>query len=173
MWVKSSIILKDNIIRKDLWPHKTRHRPPVYKKTICPELAWHVKKKRIVIKNSNKSAAKKTLSINSNNITHDSHLFTHIEFLQFLLLIIIVCVDVNECEAGTHQCGEGQICVNIHGGHQCVDSNRCQDPYIQVSEKWAMLIVETHTYTMSSQKISVIWNYIGYIKPHKNAWKLQ
>ncbi|XP_055035990.1 EGF-containing fibulin-like extracellular matrix protein 2b [Misgurnus anguillicaudatus] len=45
-----------------------------------------------------------------------------------------LCQDVNECEAGTHQCGEGQTCVNIHGGHQCVDSNRCQDPYMQMSE---------------------------------------
>ncbi|XP_051534042.1 EGF-containing fibulin-like extracellular matrix protein 2b isoform X1 [Myxocyprinus asiaticus] len=44
------------------------------------------------------------------------------------------CQDVNECETGTHLCGEGQVCVNIHGGHQCVDSNRCQDPYMQVSE---------------------------------------
>uniref|UniRef100_A0A671S0I7 EGF containing fibulin extracellular matrix protein 2b n=1 Tax=Sinocyclocheilus anshuiensis TaxID=1608454 RepID=A0A671S0I7_9TELE len=45
-----------------------------------------------------------------------------------------LCQDVNECETGTHQCGEGQVCVNIHGGHQCVNSNRCQDPYVQVSE---------------------------------------
>ncbi|KTF83281.1 hypothetical protein cypCar_00038320 [Cyprinus carpio] len=44
------------------------------------------------------------------------------------------CNDVNECETGTHQCGTGQVCVNIHGGHQCVNSNRCQDPFVQVSE---------------------------------------
>uniref|UniRef100_A0A8C2DB96 EGF-containing fibulin-like extracellular matrix protein 2 n=1 Tax=Cyprinus carpio TaxID=7962 RepID=A0A8C2DB96_CYPCA len=45
-----------------------------------------------------------------------------------------LCQDVNECETGTHQCGTGQVCVNIHGGHQCVNSNRCQDPFVQVSE---------------------------------------
>ncbi|TRY87414.1 hypothetical protein DNTS_013895 [Danionella cerebrum] len=45
-----------------------------------------------------------------------------------------LCQDVNECEMGTHQCGEGQVCVNVHGGHQCVASNRCQNPYVQVSE---------------------------------------
>ncbi|XP_026051083.1 EGF-containing fibulin-like extracellular matrix protein 2 [Carassius auratus] len=38
------------------------------------------------------------------------------------------------CESGAYLCGEGQACVNIHGGHKCVSSNRCQDPYIQVSE---------------------------------------
>uniref|UniRef100_A0A671RYY1 EGF containing fibulin extracellular matrix protein 2b n=1 Tax=Sinocyclocheilus anshuiensis TaxID=1608454 RepID=A0A671RYY1_9TELE len=37
-----------------------------------------------------------------------------------------LCQDVNECETGTHQCGEGQVCVNIHGGHQCVNSNQLQ-----------------------------------------------
>uniref|UniRef100_A0A8C1J857 EGF containing fibulin extracellular matrix protein 2b n=1 Tax=Cyprinus carpio TaxID=7962 RepID=A0A8C1J857_CYPCA len=45
-----------------------------------------------------------------------------------------LCQDVNECETGVHQCGEGQVCVNIHGGHKCVSSNRCQEPYIQVPE---------------------------------------
>ncbi|XP_058272407.1 EGF-containing fibulin-like extracellular matrix protein 2 [Hemibagrus wyckioides] len=45
-----------------------------------------------------------------------------------------LCQDVNECESGTQQCTEGQSCVNIHGGYQCVDSNRCRDPYIHVSE---------------------------------------
>ncbi|KAM8908143.1 EGF-containing fibulin-like extracellular matrix protein 2a isoform 2-T3 [Spinachia spinachia] len=42
--------------------------------------------------------------------------------------------DINECETGEHQCGEEQTCVNIHGRYQCVDTNRCQEPYVQVSE---------------------------------------
>lgn len=53
----------------------------------------------------------------------------------FLFMMFLLCVDVNECESGTHQCTEGQSCVNIQGGYQCVDSNRCRDPYIHVSEK--------------------------------------
>lgn len=44
--------------------------------------------------------------------------------------------DTNECETGVHQCTNTQTCVNIYGGYQCVDTNRCQDPYVQVSEKW-------------------------------------
>ena len=43
--------------------------------------------------------------------------------------------DINECETGEHQCNGTQTCVNILGRYQCVDKNRCQDPYVQVSEK--------------------------------------
>lgn len=43
--------------------------------------------------------------------------------------------DINECETGEHQCADTQTCVNIHGRYQCVDANRCQEPYVQVSEK--------------------------------------
>ncbi|KAJ8275459.1 hypothetical protein COCON_G00072110 [Conger conger] len=45
-----------------------------------------------------------------------------------------LCQDVNECETGEHECSGGQTCVNIHGGYQCVDTNRCTDPYVQVSD---------------------------------------
>lgn len=38
--------------------------------------------------------------------------------------------DVNECETDIDQCGEGQTCINIHGGYQCTDSNRCREPYV-------------------------------------------
>ncbi|XP_039625064.1 EGF-containing fibulin-like extracellular matrix protein 2a isoform X1 [Polypterus senegalus] len=44
------------------------------------------------------------------------------------------CQDINECETNAHQCPESQTCVNIHGGYQCVDTNRCQEPYVQVSD---------------------------------------
>uniref|UniRef100_A0A4W4EHK6 EGF containing fibulin extracellular matrix protein 2b n=1 Tax=Electrophorus electricus TaxID=8005 RepID=A0A4W4EHK6_ELEEL len=42
--------------------------------------------------------------------------------------------NMNECESGSHQCVDRQKCVNLHGGYHCVQSNRCQNPYIQVSE---------------------------------------
>ncbi|KAI4819529.1 hypothetical protein KUCAC02_004774 [Chaenocephalus aceratus] len=45
-----------------------------------------------------------------------------------------LCQDINECETGEHQCTEAQTCVNIHGRYQCVEENRCQEPYVQVSE---------------------------------------
>lgn len=43
--------------------------------------------------------------------------------------------DIDECESGTHQCSEAQTCVNFHGGYRCVDTNRCVEPYVQVSDK--------------------------------------
>uniref|UniRef100_A0A3B4E2C6 EGF containing fibulin extracellular matrix protein 2b n=1 Tax=Pygocentrus nattereri TaxID=42514 RepID=A0A3B4E2C6_PYGNA len=56
----------------------------------------------------------------------------HTLFSFFAMFLLVL--DVNECESGSHQCAEGQNCVNVHGGYHCVDSNRCQDPYVQVSE---------------------------------------
>lgn len=44
-----------------------------------------------------------------------------------------LCQDINECENGAHQCGEGQMCVNVHGSYRCLD-NRCLEPYVQASE---------------------------------------
>uniref|UniRef100_A0AAZ3P1A5 EGF-like domain-containing protein n=1 Tax=Oncorhynchus tshawytscha TaxID=74940 RepID=A0AAZ3P1A5_ONCTS len=52
----------------------------------------------------------------------------------YQLLGTRLCQDINECETGEHQCTEGQTCVNIHGASQCVDTNRCQSPYVQVSD---------------------------------------
>lgn len=43
--------------------------------------------------------------------------------------------DVDECESGAHQCSEAQTCVNFYGGYRCVDTNRCVEPYVQVSDK--------------------------------------
>uniref|UniRef100_A0A8D1FX43 EGF containing fibulin extracellular matrix protein 2 n=1 Tax=Sus scrofa TaxID=9823 RepID=A0A8D1FX43_PIG len=44
------------------------------------------------------------------------------------------CSDIDECESGAHQCSEAQTCVNFHGGYRCVDTNRCVEPYVQVSD---------------------------------------
>uniref|UniRef100_A0A673YZ60 EGF containing fibulin extracellular matrix protein 2a n=1 Tax=Salmo trutta TaxID=8032 RepID=A0A673YZ60_SALTR len=52
----------------------------------------------------------------------------------YQLLGTRLCQDINECETGEHQCTEGQTCVNIHGAYQCVDTNLCQDPYIQITD---------------------------------------
>lgn len=51
-------------------------------------------------------------------------------------LYVCLYVDINECETGAHQCTDSQTCVNIHEGHHCFDTNRCQEPYVQVSNKW-------------------------------------
>ncbi|XP_056099717.1 EGF-containing fibulin-like extracellular matrix protein 2a [Rhinichthys klamathensis goyatoka] len=56
----------------------------------------------------------------------------------YQLLGTRLCQDINECETGAHQCSDGQTCVNIHGGHKCVDTKSCQEPYVQVSENRCM-----------------------------------
>ncbi|XP_052005693.1 EGF-containing fibulin-like extracellular matrix protein 2 [Xyrauchen texanus] len=52
----------------------------------------------------------------------------------YKLLGTRLCQDIHECETGTHQCSDGQTCVNIHGGYKCVNSKSCQEPYVQVSD---------------------------------------
>nr|XP_020823853.1 EGF-containing fibulin-like extracellular matrix protein 2 isoform X3 [Phascolarctos cinereus] len=52
----------------------------------------------------------------------------------YQLLGTRLCQDIDECESGAHQCSEGQSCVNFHGGYRCVESNRCSEPYVQVSD---------------------------------------
>lgn len=71
--------------------------------------------------------------------------------------------DINECETGEHQCNDTQTCVNILGRYQCVDKNRCQDPYVQVSEKWVTpnesLCVLIHKHT-PSHNLSQLLKYV-------------
>ncbi|XP_044617862.1 EGF-containing fibulin-like extracellular matrix protein 2 isoform X1 [Equus asinus] len=52
----------------------------------------------------------------------------------YQLLATRLCQDIDECESGAHQCSEAQTCVNFHGGYRCVDTNRCVEPYVQVSD---------------------------------------
>uniref|UniRef100_A0A8D2B5Z2 EGF containing fibulin extracellular matrix protein 2 n=1 Tax=Sciurus vulgaris TaxID=55149 RepID=A0A8D2B5Z2_SCIVU len=52
----------------------------------------------------------------------------------YQLLATRLCQDIDECESGAHQCSEAQTCVNFHGGYRCVDTNRCLEPYVQVSD---------------------------------------
>ncbi|KAK6477699.1 EGF-containing fibulin-like extracellular matrix protein 2 [Huso huso] len=52
----------------------------------------------------------------------------------YQLLGTRLCQDINECETGTHQCTDSQTCVNIHGAYQCVENDRCQEPYVKVAD---------------------------------------
>lgn len=35
-------------------------------------------------------------------------------------LLMIVILDINECEMGTDECGKGSECENTEGGYECV-----------------------------------------------------
>lgn len=39
------------------------------------------------------------------------------------------CLDVDECQEGTHSCGAEQRCINAYGGHRCVPTELCSAPY--------------------------------------------
>lgn len=40
-------------------------------------------------------------------------------------VLLALCLDVDECETGTHRCSEGQICHNLPGSYRC----DCQTGY--------------------------------------------
>ncbi|KAM8938879.1 EGF-containing fibulin-like extracellular matrix protein 2 isoform 2-T2 [Pelodytes ibericus] len=56
----------------------------------------------------------------------------------YQLLGTRLCQDINECETESNTCSESQTCVNFPGGYRCVEKNRCQEPYIQVSDNRCM-----------------------------------
>lgn len=76
--------------------------------------------------------------------------------------LMVLLADINECETGEHQCTETQTCVNIHGRYQCVESNRCQEPYVQVSEKW--VFTRKHTPCHVPQT-ALLLKYVAAIVP--------
>uniref|UniRef100_A0A8C4WUQ4 EGF-like domain-containing protein n=1 Tax=Eptatretus burgeri TaxID=7764 RepID=A0A8C4WUQ4_EPTBU len=43
------------------------------------------------------------------------------------------CVDINECDSGSHDCGPSSDCMNMPGGYRCIEKMRCQSPYSRVS----------------------------------------
>lgn len=43
--------------------------------------------------------------------------------------------DINECEHRNHTCTLQQTCYNLQGGFKCIDPIRCEEPYIQISDK--------------------------------------
>lgn len=43
--------------------------------------------------------------------------------------------DINECETGTHNCQDDEMCWNYYGGFRCYPRNPCEPPYTQTSEK--------------------------------------
>ena len=43
--------------------------------------------------------------------------------------------DINECETGTHNCQDDEMCWNYYGGFRCYPRNPCEAPYTKTSEK--------------------------------------
>ncbi|XP_028982791.1 EGF-containing fibulin-like extracellular matrix protein 1 isoform X2 [Betta splendens] len=45
-----------------------------------------------------------------------------------------LCQDINECETGTHNCQDDEMCWNYYGGFRCYPRNPCETPYSRTSE---------------------------------------
>ena len=41
------------------------------------------------------------------------------------------CTDINECEEGTHECAQDQICSNLDGSYECL----CHDGFQRIGQK--------------------------------------
>ncbi|XP_069501113.1 EGF-containing fibulin-like extracellular matrix protein 2 [Ambystoma mexicanum] len=70
-----------------------------------------------------------------------------------------LCQDIDECEAGTHQCTDAQTCVNFHGAYRCVEKNRCQEPYVQVSDN--RCLCPATNIACRDQPSSIVYRYMS------------
>lgn len=43
--------------------------------------------------------------------------------------------DINECETGTHNCQDDEMCWNYYGGFRCYPRNPCEAPYTKTAER--------------------------------------
>ena len=44
------------------------------------------------------------------------------------------CQDMDECQLGTHNCSDNDICVNIHGGFRCIHID-CPNGYDKIGNQ--------------------------------------
>lgn len=69
----------------------------------------------------------------------------------FNLSLVSYVLDINECETRNFTCTLQQTCFNIPGEYKCLDPVRCEDPYIQINEKWV-------TYPQPQKQILSVWS---------------
>lgn len=62
-------------------------------------------------------------------------LFLFNQHFPFSSLLLCLSPDINECETGTHDCQDDQMCWNYYGGFRCYPRNPCEPPYTKTSEK--------------------------------------
>ncbi|KAM9294638.1 fibulin-5 [Gastrophryne carolinensis] len=55
------------------------------------------------------------------------------------------CNDIDECDTRNNTCTSQQTCLNIAGTYKCLDPDRCEEPYIQISDNRCMCPVENPT----------------------------
>ncbi|XP_008319962.1 EGF-containing fibulin-like extracellular matrix protein 1 isoform X3 [Cynoglossus semilaevis] len=70
-----------------------------------------------------------------------------------------LCQDVNECETGTHNCQDEEMCWNYYGGFRCYPRNPCEAPYVKTSEN-SRCICRSHT-DCQGLPPSVVYKYMS------------
>lgn len=58
----------------------------------------------------------------------------------FLSLSHCQSQDINECETGTHNCQDDDMCWNYYGGFRCYPRDPCEAPYTKTAEKLVNII---------------------------------
>lgn len=53
----------------------------------------------------------------------------------FSVCIFLQSPDMNECETGTHNCQDDEMCWNYYGGFRCYPRNPCEAPYTKTTER--------------------------------------
>uniref|UniRef100_A0A667XK29 EGF containing fibulin extracellular matrix protein 1 n=1 Tax=Myripristis murdjan TaxID=586833 RepID=A0A667XK29_9TELE len=69
-----------------------------------------------------------------------------------------MCQDINECEAGTHDCRDDEMCWNYYGGFRCYPRNPCEEPYVRTSENRCICRSQTECQGLTP---SIVYKYMS------------
>uniref|UniRef100_A0A8C5HZ91 EGF-like domain-containing protein n=1 Tax=Gouania willdenowi TaxID=441366 RepID=A0A8C5HZ91_GOUWI len=69
-----------------------------------------------------------------------------------------LCQDTNECETGTHDCQDDEMCWNYYGGFRCYPRNPCETPYVQSSENRCICRSQTDCQSLPP---SIVYKYMS------------
>eukprot|EP00064_Thunnus_orientalis_P001608 superscaffoldBa00000111_g1611 len=85
-------------------------------------------------------------------------LFLAIQHFFFLSLSLCQSPDINECETGTHNCAEEDMCWNYYGGFRCYPRDPCEAPYTKTSENRCICRSQTECQGLPP---SIVYKYMS------------
>uniref|UniRef100_H3CTC1 EGF containing fibulin extracellular matrix protein 1 n=1 Tax=Tetraodon nigroviridis TaxID=99883 RepID=H3CTC1_TETNG len=69
-----------------------------------------------------------------------------------------LCQDINECETGTHNCQDDEMCWNYYGGFRCYPRNPCEAPYTKTTESRCICRSQTECQGLPP---SIVYKYMS------------
>ncbi|XP_037541802.1 EGF-containing fibulin-like extracellular matrix protein 1 isoform X1 [Nematolebias whitei] len=69
-----------------------------------------------------------------------------------------MCQDINECEMGTQDCQDDEMCWNYYGGFRCYPRNPCEPPYTQTAENRCICRSQTECQGLPP---SIVYKYMS------------